>query len=68
MNNNIPKKDEPRDRTPLEVKIDTIILFLVLITILLVVILGITTYTYLELLNTDGSYYIINSRNFKNYL
>lgn len=68
MNNNIPKKDETGDRTPLEVKIDTIILFLVLITILLVVILGLTTYTYAELLNADGSYYIINSRSFKNYL
>ena len=31
MNNNTPKKDEPRDRTPLEVKIDTIILGIVCI-------------------------------------
>lgn len=62
MNNNIPKKDEPRDRTPLEVKVDTIILFLVLITILLVVILGLTTYTYMVVTSSENSYYIINGK------
>lgn len=54
MNNNTPKKDEPRDRTPLEVKIDTIILFLVLITFLLIIILGLIGYFYLEFHNNYG--------------
>ena len=64
MNNNKTKKDESGERTPLEVKLDTIILFLILITILLVIVLGISGYTYLKISSSESSYYIINGKPF----
>jgi len=49
-----------REKTPLEEKIDDIILLLIAMFILLVVILGIVTYGYLTLIGTDSSGYVIN--------
>ena len=49
------------EKSPLEEKIDDIILLLIAMFILLVVILGIVTYSYLTILGSDGSgYFVLN--------